>query len=153
MVRPTVLALLAVFAALAAGCGDSEDASPAPDARALADLRRALVQGRGMADPKWPDVVQTSAQAIWPDPVHGPAARKRHTELAHFAGDLAREFAHSPEARADWTARDPESVEIHDGFLAATGASPDEFRAWVTEVGAGLLAGRMERLAGERPPR
>ena len=57
------------------------------------------------------------------------------------------------QARADWEARDPESLQIHDGFLAAAGRGPDAFREWVAGDGAGLLRRRMDRIASERPPR
>jgi hypothetical protein len=108
--------------------------------------------GPGMSDAGWPDLVQRAAVALWPAAEAGEH-RKRHTELAHIAGDLSRSLAAAPDAREDWEARDPSSLAIHDGFLAAAGAGSEAYRAWVEGPGGALLRERIERLSGAPPGR
>jgi hypothetical protein len=67
---------------------------------------------------------------------------------------VSREVRKGAEGRAAALASDPVSVEIHDEFLKASGASVDAYRRWVEGPGAEFLR-RLEadrqRLFEDRP--
>jgi hypothetical protein len=142
---------------LLAACGDQPAEVPNDDSvRSLAEFHDALATGKGLDGPSWTDGVQRAAVDLWPGTgekdLPAQAARKTHSDLAYIAGDVARDLAADPKARASWQERDPGSVEIHDAVLAASGKGAKAYRAFVEGEGAELLRRRIEALT-KPPPR
>src|SRR5262245_52474515 len=114
-----------LLAPLCAGCGESEPrgkpgqnlASEAtgPGPRdLLARLTTRLVEGRALSDESWGLDVDHLRRLLWPEAAAGGgAAALAHVSASHVAGDVARELAKAPDARAGLAERDAASLAIH----------------------------------------
>jgi hypothetical protein len=113
-----------------------------------------VTEGGGISDATWTREVEEVGLALWPDTTDADAlaARRTHTNLSHIAGDMAKWLTQGQEARADWLARDPTSVTIHDAYATAVGQGVEAYRVWVEGDGRRLLEARLAAIAGD-PPR
>jgi hypothetical protein len=150
-----VAAMLAVLGGLAFllmyGSQDEQRAI----AKSWEEFSAMVAGGEGIKGPEWTTVSQRVAVDLWPgkdaDDVGAQALRKTHSDLTIIVGDVARELAAAPTAREELKARDPSSLEIHDGFVAAAAKGSAAYAAWVATEGTALLRKRMDALSA--PPR
>jgi hypothetical protein len=152
-----LLAVLLCVAGLAQGCGKAEEAPSGSEAPAdagpgpkdlLARLTQRMLAGTALGDESWGQDVDFLRRLLWPDLAPEAAARaaKAHAAATHVAGDIAREIAQDPGARAGIERRDAVSLALHDGWLTAAQAGPEVYKRWCETAGQDLL----KRLEAER---
>jgi hypothetical protein len=110
----------------------------------------------GTGGPTFHQGVDALRRLLWPalETVEAQQATEAHVTLSHTAGAVAQTIALPAETRAKVAPIDEVSLEIHERWLEASAAAPEEYARWCSHEGAALVIElRLDRARLFDPPR